>query len=92
MRVCLMRCYYLTGLLTPQSRVLEKSVLMYLVKEFPVLYRTGRFLTYNSFGTLCSMGIYDQTYFFLVFVVDHIQQTLFSINNMHMKAAAFMHL
>jgi len=57
-----------------------------------VLYGTSRFITYNTSGMLCSLGIYDQTYFFLVFVVDHIPQTSFSINNKPMTAAALMHL
>jgi hypothetical protein len=65
---------------------------MWLVKEFPVLSGTSRFITYNAFGMLCSWGIYDPKYFFLVFVVDHIPQKSFSINNKHMTAAAFMHL
>jgi hypothetical protein len=65
---------------------------MQLVKEFPALYGTGRFITYNSFGMFCNWGIYDQTYFFLVFVGDQIPQTSFSITVKHMKAAAFTHL
>lgn len=90
--VCVYNEMLLLNWNTPQSRVLEKSVLKQLVKDFPALYGTGRFITYNSFGKLCNLGIHDQTYFFLVFIVDHILQISFSINKKHMKAAAFMHL